>query len=135
MKGNLFMKKRQKSASEYCKSTGCYQFVTPQKTADMQECKICHRMDDRNYRLHCGHQFCLFCLEIKLAMKNPCCNTCLHPISMGDNIAIWRQTHCTQCDNWISGSYGRLCENCWFESDEFAEKVMRSAARNDDSDE
>jgi len=26
----------------------------------------------------------------------------------------------------MSGSYGSFCENCWFESDEFAEKVARA---------
>jgi len=92
----------------------------------MQECKICHKMDDRNFKLQCGHQFCLFCLEYQCKSKKPCCNTCMHPISMEDNHAIWRETHCKCCDNWMSGSYGQLCENCWFESDEFAEKVARA---------
>ncbi len=100
----------------------------------MQECTICHKMDDRNYRLQCGHEFCLFCLEFQIKQKKPCCNTCMHPISMEDNHAIWRETHCKCCDNWMSGSYAHYCENCWFESDEFAAKVLRSSEHRDDEE-
>ena len=100
------MKKRQKTVIDLLyKSTPI--------TADMQECRICHHMDDRNYKLQCGHEFCLHCLENKLS-----CNTCSQPIGMDDKRAIWRKTHCTWCYKWISGSYDQLCENCYFEQDE-----------------
>ena len=101
--------------------------VNNRKHTEMQECKTCHRMDDRNYKLQCGHEFCLDCVWFKVeGIEEPCCNTCNQSITMGDLHAIWRKTHCTHCDHWISGSYGRLCENCYFESDEFAEKVARA---------
>ena len=110
-----------------------YQRCQPKTRQKMQECKACHKMDDRNYKLNCGHQFCLFCLEFQIKQKKPCCNACSQPISMADNHAIWRETHCKCCDNWMSGSYGHYCENCWFESDEFAEKVLRSTAADSDN--
>ena len=105
----------------------------PKSRQKMQECKLCRKMDDRNYRLQCGHEFCLFCLEFQIKQKKPCCNACMNPICTKDNYAIWKATHCICCDNWMSGSYGTYCENCWFESDEFAAKVSRSTATDRDN--
>ena len=90
-------------------------------------------MDDRNYQLQCGHEFCLFCLERQSSFKKPSCNTCSQPIGIEDKNAIWRKTHCTWCDNWMSGSYGQLCENCYFEKRhlEDQDEALRSAVPND----
>ena len=101
--------------------------------ADMQECKICHQMDDRNYQLRCGHEFCLFCLERQCSFNKPTCNTCSQPIGIEDKNAIFRMTHCIWCDNWMSGSYGQFCENCYFEKRHLQDEdeALRSAVPND----
>ncbi len=54
------------------------------------------------------------------------CRECRAPFTKEDRVMVYFMTHCKNCDNWISGDYGKVCENCWFESDEFAEKVARA---------
>ena len=91
------------------------------------KCGICVRTLDVPYKLVCGHEYCIDCLHLDLTLRGRKeCRTCHEAIKKHDRLTIWCLTHCRYCDDqWISGSYGNLCEDCYFERE-------RSSAQSKD---